>query len=479
MVKRALLIGVSEYRSGLENLPAAAKDVAAMQRVLANTGLGNFDDVKIVINPDLATMQLEIGLLFRDREKNDLVLLFFSGHGMKDEAGKLYFATCTTDKSSFKETSVPARFVQESMAESRSRQQILILDCCFSGAFADGLSVKDNGSVNLTEEFPTLGGKDRVVLTSSTATQPSFEKAGADLSVYTQYIVQGIESGEADMDQDGVIAVEELHDYARRQVMTTSTNMRPESYAVREGHKIVVAKAPSRNPQIIYRRDVERMIGCGQISVQGRKSRFAREFLQASGQNLQIPKDKMATIETEVIQPYQCKQKQLEKYRQVAAKLVKRSRSQNSEVRSALSRLQYILGLTYDDIVQLEQEVSHSYGDHHVRGWMVGLLAMVTIAGVGSIKLPGREGSFFQEWGTQLQKISTDFALQQLIQSKGALTPKQQSQLRAFSEKRGPLPPSNQPSVCESPAPQTKKPNLKKLKSSQKAVTGQKVKSHE
>jgi hypothetical protein len=73
----------------------------------------------------------------------------------------------------------------------------------------------------------------------------------------------------------------------------------------------------------------------------------------------------------------------------------------------------------------------------------------------GSIKLPWKEGAFFREWGTRLQERSepmvTNFALQRLIQSKRALTPGQQVRLREFSQKRGLLLSSNQPSACEIP----------------------------
>lgn len=51
MLKIALLIGVSEYEPGLTTLPAATKDVEAMQRVLLHPEIGGFDDVKVLINP--------------------------------------------------------------------------------------------------------------------------------------------------------------------------------------------------------------------------------------------------------------------------------------------------------------------------------------------------------------------------------------------------------------------------------------------
>jgi branched-chain amino acid transport system substrate-binding protein len=51
MAKVALLIGVSQYEPGLTPLPAAAKDVEAMQQVLLNPEIGGFDDVTLLINP--------------------------------------------------------------------------------------------------------------------------------------------------------------------------------------------------------------------------------------------------------------------------------------------------------------------------------------------------------------------------------------------------------------------------------------------
>jgi uncharacterized caspase-like protein len=195
MAKVALLIGVSEYEPGLSRLPGAVKDVEAMQRVLQRPEIGGFDQVKTLTNPDPLLMQGEIESLFSERSKEDLVLLFFSGHGVKDDRGKLYFATRITRKSPrgelIKSTAVPASFVHEIMNNSRSKRQVVLLDCCFSGAFAEGMSAKDDGVVDVKEQ---LGGEGRAVLTSSTSTQYSFEQQETDLSVYTRYLVEGIDA---------------------------------------------------------------------------------------------------------------------------------------------------------------------------------------------------------------------------------------------------------------------------------------------
>lgn len=179
MAKVALLVGVSEYELGLNPLPAAVKDIEALRRVLQDPDIGGFDEVKTLANPEPHTMQLEIETLFDGRIKDDLVLLFFSGHGIKDDTGKLYFATRITRKNAkgdlIRSTAVPTSFVHEIMNNSRAKRQAIILDCCFSGAFDPALQAKDDGSVDLQAQ---LGAEGRVVLTSSSSTQYSFEQQG-------------------------------------------------------------------------------------------------------------------------------------------------------------------------------------------------------------------------------------------------------------------------------------------------------------
>lgn len=52
MAKIALLIGVSEYEPGLDRLPSAVNDVAAMQEVLTNPGMGEFEDAAVTVLPN-------------------------------------------------------------------------------------------------------------------------------------------------------------------------------------------------------------------------------------------------------------------------------------------------------------------------------------------------------------------------------------------------------------------------------------------
>ena len=74
MAKVALLIGVSEYESGLNPLPSAVKDVDAMQQVLVNPDIGGFlpDNVSLLKNPNRQTMAEAVEQLFAGRRKDEV-----------------------------------------------------------------------------------------------------------------------------------------------------------------------------------------------------------------------------------------------------------------------------------------------------------------------------------------------------------------------------------------------------------------------
>lgn len=351
MVKVALLVGVSDYGSGLTPLPGAVKDVEALQRVLQHPEISGFDDVKTLINPEPLVMQEAIQTLFTDnRKKDDLVLFFFSGHGIKDQRGELYFATRITHKNPqgelVKATAVPARFVQEMMSDSRSKREVVILDCCFSGAFPVGWTAKDDGSVDIHTQ---LGGEGRAILTSSNSTQYSFEQQGSDFSIYTHYLIEGIETGAADLDNDGEILVEELHEYAKKRVREASPAMKPEIYAVKEGYKILLFNTPyPDDPKLRYRKEVERCAKYGDISI------ISRQILDALANTLELLPEETAAIEAQVLKPYRRYKEKLRIYEQALVEAIQREHFPLSQSTSdQLKHFRQVLGLREEDIAPI------------------------------------------------------------------------------------------------------------------------------
>jgi hypothetical protein len=352
MVKVALLIGVSQYGTGFNQLPAAVKDVEAMQRVLQHPDMGYFDEVRSLVDPDPQEMGTAIEKLFGDGKRDDLLVLFFSGHGVKDESGNLYLATRTTRKNDrgglIRSSAIAARFIQEIMNDSRAKRQVVILDCCFSGAFGEGLLAKDDSSVDIRKQ---LGGEGRAVLTSSTSTQYSFEQEGADLSIYTRYLVEGIETGAADLDEDEAISVDELHEYASIKVQKASPAMKPEIYTVKEGYKIIIAKVPIGDPKLKYRKEVERYVHRGKISPVGRR------ILNARRDSLGLLPEEAATLEAEVLKPYREYKKKLHEYEQALREAIQHEYPLSDYTREELKDLQQVLSLRDEDVAPIEMRV--------------------------------------------------------------------------------------------------------------------------
>ncbi|WP_414582755.1 caspase, EACC1-associated type [Scytonema sp. PCC 10023] len=354
MGKLALLIGVSEYQPGLNPLPSAVKDVEAMRRVLTHPEIGNFaeGDITALKNPQRQEMEDAIYNLFAHRQKEDLLLFYFSGHGIKDDNGRLYLSTSTTRKQNdrlFKPSAVAASVLHESMNESRSQRQVIILDCCFSGAIAQGLTVKDDGTVNLQEQ---LGGKGRAILTSSTSTQYSFEQEGSDLSIYTRYLVEGMEKGAADRDGDGWISIDELHEYASDKVKEAAPAMTPKFYPIEEGHKIFLAKSPKDDPKVKYRKEVETRAKEGhEFSI------FARRILDGKQNEWGLTPAEAAAIEEEVLQPYREYERKRDEYEQALIEAIDQDYPFSKTTQKDLKEYQQYLELRDEDIASIEQRV--------------------------------------------------------------------------------------------------------------------------
>ncbi|MFY9820823.1 MAG: caspase family protein [Thermoanaerobaculia bacterium] len=227
--KVALLLGNSTYGPGLPRLEKPDADIAALGKVLSDPAIGGFDEVKPLLDATSATARREIARFFSGRSPDDLLLLYFSGHGLRNDRGGLYLAVQDTETELLSGTAVPAAFISEEMDNCRSRRQILILDCCYSGAFERGAK---GPAANPATAF-TGNGVGRFVLTASNSTQLAWEEVAASstegLSVFTHHLVKGLASGEADLDGDGLVSVDELYDYVYARVVEDNPRQTPES----------------------------------------------------------------------------------------------------------------------------------------------------------------------------------------------------------------------------------------------------------
>ena len=243
--RKALIVAIDQYdQAALRDLLAPAADAEALARVLRDRQIGDFT-VQVVSNEPAHVIQAHIEELFSESRSDDVLLLHFSGHGLKSESGELFFAASNTRPNRLGSTAVSADFVQRCMQASRSRSVVLLLDCCYGGAFSQGAKVRASGDVNVLRTVfrrrETGGGRGRVVITASNAMEYAFEgdRLADDQhrrpSVFTSALVEGLATGDADRDEDGWVSLNELYDYVFDKVQEQNPHQTPSRQVQLEG----------------------------------------------------------------------------------------------------------------------------------------------------------------------------------------------------------------------------------------------------
>jgi len=208
-MKYALVIGNTDYSDPkLAQLKTPAADSRALADVLSDEKIGGFDEVIPLINKTETEIRRAVSSFLETKKPDDLVLVYFSGHGVLDSSGRLFLASKDTRTNILRATSIPSTFISEEMDNCRSKRQILILDCCHSGAFARGTKGGEQKAV--TETTFEGNGFGRVVLTASDSTQFALEGdqviRQTEFSLFTHFLLEGLQTGKADLDNDGFIS---------------------------------------------------------------------------------------------------------------------------------------------------------------------------------------------------------------------------------------------------------------------------------
>jgi hypothetical protein len=355
MAKIALMIGISEYGSGLNPLPNALRDIEAMQQVLQPLDRGGFDQVKCLANPNPPMMREAIETLFSHRQENDLLLLFFSGHIVQDNQGKLYFSTSVTCKTSRPElirvSAIPASFVQDLMNNSGCQQGVLILDCCLDNTSLEEITINSAKVLDIKSE---LGGAGRVILSCFISSQKSWgqEEIDIDYSTYTSYLIEGMKTGIADLDDDGWIAVNELHQYASNKLKIAAPALEPEFYSIDKSSQILLLLAPTDEPKLQYRKEVEKWVSFGEISP---ASNYILDKLAA---DLLLTSEACQAIKEAVLKPYQEYQEKLQRYQGEYEQAIANTYFLDNQRRNQLRDLQQFLALRDEAIVSIEEQVA-------------------------------------------------------------------------------------------------------------------------
>ena len=243
-----VIIGLAQYQhSGkwrLENLRYADNDATGLAEYLKSPQGGDFDNVELLTNAQATAANIRIAIRehLRSVLENDLVLIFWAGHGCPDphEPQKLYLITHDTDPAHMAATAYGMDEFRRDVANLRASRVMVIADACHSAGISDPtLGIRGPGDNKIVDDLRGIGvvpkaddpaAPMRMIFTSCEAGEVSRESSelGGGHGVFSYYLLRSLE-GEADKkenggDGDGKVTVGEAIEFTRDQVRRFTGN---------------------------------------------------------------------------------------------------------------------------------------------------------------------------------------------------------------------------------------------------------------
>lgn len=225
--RRALLLGCSEYKH-MAPLSSTLADVDAVAEILGDAHVGCFDTVdRIECTKDRPADALKAEILdwLASASDGDTLFFFFSGHAFSTGLDDGLFLAVETTDTSVAASAIDLESVLDAFSASRAPSLLVVLDCCQSGAVTGQLArtLQPRRLRGDTDYDTNFGYGGLRILTSSTIGEYSFEGSDGGLSPFTRLFVDGLRSGAADTDRDGIVSDVEIFSYIdrSRQVIET------------------------------------------------------------------------------------------------------------------------------------------------------------------------------------------------------------------------------------------------------------------
>jgi len=194
MAFKGLFIGIDRYASQrISWLSCARRDAVALHALFTDT-LGGVS--KLITDEDATYSEIQKQFeQFADCNKNDVVVVAFSGHGTPTHE----LVTFDADRDNTESTCIPLDTLTEWFSRIPARRLICILDCCFSGGMGARVLQVDAIPRDLrsTDDIlEKLSGEGRLIFTASKPNEPAWENPKLGHGLLTFYLIEALKGTE-------------------------------------------------------------------------------------------------------------------------------------------------------------------------------------------------------------------------------------------------------------------------------------------
>ncbi len=236
----ALLIGISDYAE-VEDLSYARRDAEGIATWLLDTGV-SADHIRLLTDEEsvlrvgneaaldtrlatLVNVREGLGWLRQMAERDDLVLIHFSGHGYQGADDNLdegdgvdeFFVLQDTRAAAKDDTALRDDEFGRFLDRIKSDHVLIFFDSCYSGGLSRSLTPGSRATGDTADVFGDFGLEGRLILSASGENQDAFESPQLGHGVLTHFLLEGL-GGAADLNTDGHVTVWELFEFVRSEV---------------------------------------------------------------------------------------------------------------------------------------------------------------------------------------------------------------------------------------------------------------------
>ncbi|MCB1188947.1 MAG: caspase family protein [Leptospiraceae bacterium] len=261
----AIVVGINNYND--PEIPALSKarnDAKVIAKILKEKGqfevyvMTDDIDSKENLYPSKLNIEEKLDTILNFARSSDLIVFFFSGHGISDNDNKGYLVTIDTVAQKQYNTSLKIDNIIERLNSKNIRKSLLVLDAC-----REVVKKTKSTSQNRLKNQEFTEAELSAVFYSTKIGQFSYEDDKSDYGVFTKYLIYGME-GQADTNKDYVVTFDELARFVTNGVHTWSKtrnkNQKPYTkiYGERSGDLALTLRsdpdeslADKRLPQIL------------------------------------------------------------------------------------------------------------------------------------------------------------------------------------------------------------------------------------
>ncbi|MGW5052743.1 caspase family protein [Actinokineospora sp. NPDC004072] len=227
---QALVVGIDRYSAQrIPPLRCAANDAEEVSRHLKSAGF------EVVTLTDFAATrrdihwELEVGLNERVRDADEPVLIYWSGHGMSDlretadsdRGWSTFLLPHDADIDQPMASAFPVAQVWALLNRLKSRRLLVMLDTCFSGAFAGdsrGFAIGARGAaVDADDDFLRMEGHGRVVISACGPTEVAREDDRRGHGHFTGAVLSALERDTGARQAKVTTLMAEIRELVRRE----------------------------------------------------------------------------------------------------------------------------------------------------------------------------------------------------------------------------------------------------------------------